>query len=259
MEATLQGQTFPTHLPPSQPQVPSILNDSVEPRYQGKKVSECQGDVHSVKNKTASRGFVRSTKIFFRSIATAVTLTYYIVKYKVFKAELTPEKFESHINTLGPVAAKLLQGGAIDEMAKDLGTSDDRKGEFAIILRKFLNKNPEMPNDEAHQILKQSFGEKYSIKKHLGTGTIASCFEVETDDRTAYVAKVVSSRKADDVAVGVKSLKMITWLLPKWITGYMRDVIDPFEAECSLHEEQAYQQFPMNLGAILSHSIQRRQ
>lgn len=246
MDIPLQHQSQPSSI--YSPQFQPTLNDGTKATYQAKKISEFKGEPQSLKENKKSLGkrawssiksIPRSISIFCRAVCKAVILGYYLIKYKVFKSQLTPDLFQSHIQTLGPVAAKLLQGGAINEMAKSLGTSDADKERFSKVLREFLDENHPMSNDEAHKILRQSFGENYSITKHIGTGTIASCFEVEKEGMP-YVAKVVPSRKADQIAVGVKSLKMMTWLLPKWITGYMRDVIDPFQGECSLLEEQGY-------------------
>lgn len=246
MDIPLQHQSQPSSI--YSPQIQHTSNNAGETTYQTKKVSESKGELQSLKENKKSLGkrawssiksIPRSISIFCRAVCKAAILGYYLIKYKVFKAQLTPELFKSHIENLGPVAAKLLQGGAINDMAKSLSTSDADKEKFAEVLRNFLDNHPPMSNDEARKILRQSFGEKYSIKKHLGTGTIASCFEVEKEG-IPYVAKVVPSRKADQIAVGVKSLKMMTWVLPKWITGYMRDVIDPFQGESSLHEEQGY-------------------
>ncbi len=215
-----------------------------------KKVSEHTGDAPSIKSEKkslASRAWssIKSTpgriSIFCRAVHKVVLTGYYVVKHKVFGVEFTSNHLKSYLQKLGPAYAKALQAAGSDEgllnsLLNYLDAAESEREEFIHVIRDFLDNNPEIPADTAKSILDRAGSKGHVIKKHLATGTIGSCFEVEKDGES-YVAKVVPDWKARDIAAGIKSMRMLCPFMPK-VKATLRELTDSYMDECNLLEER---------------------
>ena len=215
-----------------------------------KKVSEHAGDTPSIKSEKkslASRAWssIKSTpgsiSIFCRAVHKVVLAGYYFAKHKVFGVKFTSNHLKSCLQKLGPAYAKALQAAGSDEgllasLLDYLDSADSYREEFIRVIRDFLDNNPEIPADTARSILDRAGSKGHVIKKHLATGTIGSCFEVEKDGKS-YVAKVVPDWKARDIKSGIKSMRMLCLFMPKVRTA-IRELTDSYIDECNLLAER---------------------
>ena len=215
-----------------------------------KKVSEHAGDAPSIKSEKkslASRAWssIKSTSgcisIFCRAVHKVVLAGYYFAKHKVFGVKFTSNHLKSYLQKLGPAYAKALQAAGSDEgllasLLDYLDSADSDREEFIRVVRDFLDNNPEIPVDTAKSILDRAGSKGHVIKKHLATGTIGSCFEVEKDGKS-YVAKVVPDWKARDIKTGIKSMRMLCLFMPKVRTA-IRELTDSYMDECNLLAER---------------------
>lgn len=249
MDISLQHNVQPSTFHFPQDQAPSSSDEvTKKAAYQAKKVSE-HDDVSSVKEQRslASRAWSsvksapRDVSIFCRSVYKVLLIGYYAVKHKAFGVKFTSDHLHSYLQKLGPAYAKVFQAvgseeGLLNNLADYLGSSESDRKEFARVIRDFLDNNPEIPASIAKSILDKAGSKGHVVKKHLATGTIGSCFEVEKDGKS-YVAKVVPDWKASDIESGIKSMRMLFPFMPKLKTT-IKELTDPFMGECNLLEER---------------------
>ena len=221
-----------------------------ESTHLAKKVSEHTGDAPGIRIEKKSLGSrvwssIKSTpgriSIFCRSVYKVVLVGYYFAKHRVFGVEFTSNHLNSCLQKLGPAYAKVLQTAGSDEgllgdLVDYLGSTESDREEFARVIRDFLDNNPEIPADVARSILDRAGSKGHVIKKHLATGTIGSCFEVEKDGQ-AYVAKVVPDWKASNVESGIRSMRMLCPFMPK-VKTTIKELTDSYMDECNLLEER---------------------
>nr|MDT0251663.1 phosphotransferase [Endozoicomonas sp.] len=200
----------------------------------------------------------RKISIFFRAVAKVVVLGYYFVKHVVIKKPVdTPQKLNSILNNLGPAFAKIMQPmiGNIGESSslvsqgllrfpddkKDFTPDETRKiKEMTTAVKGILDniKTTDMTCEQAQTILNKRFKGKYTVGDCLGAGTIASCYEITSNtDGTKYVAKVMSPKTEDQLAVGIRSLELFSWLIPKSFKSIVQSTLSAFRDECNLSSE----------------------
>ncbi|KEI73274.1 AarF/UbiB family protein [Endozoicomonas elysicola] len=234
-------------------QVQAIPNSNIdaEATCLAKKISEYKGEAPSLKEEKKSLGsrawssiksIPRNISIFCRAVTKVLLIGYYVVKHKVFGVEFTSQHLKSYLQKLGPAYSKVLQSVGSDEellnrLANFLGATESERKKFGGVVRDVLDNNPEIPARAARSILDKSGCQSYSVKSHIATGTIGSCFEAEKDEHL-HVAKVIPDWKANEIAAGIKSMRMLFLFMPKTIKTTIRELTDPFMEECKLTEEK---------------------
>ena len=242
-----QGQTNFLHSHIQPVAVPAV---NVESTCHGRTVSQYQGEVQSLKEEDSGvwssiKSIPRNISIFCRAVGKVTLIACYIVKHRLFGVEFTSQHLQSYIQRLGSAYPKMLQTlVANPELLKDLGkllnTTEDERKKFDGVIRDVLDNNPEIPASVPRSILDKAGCQDHSVERHIATGTIGSCFEVKKGEES-QVAKVVPDWKADDLAAGLQSIRMLLFFLPKEIRMTIREMTDPFILECNLNDEKMHQ------------------
>ncbi|WP_257295123.1 AarF/UbiB family protein [Endozoicomonas sp. YOMI1] len=253
MDTSMQFQPRLDHLqPPVQPSAGPATN--VESTYQGRQVSQYQGESQSLKEEKQSIGtrawssiknIPRNISIFCRAVGKVSLIGYYYVKHQLFGREFTSQHLQSYLQKLGSAYPKLLQAlvanpQVLDELGEKLKTTESERQQFYGVIRDVLDNNPEIPFTVPRSILDKAGCKDHSVERHIATGTIGSCFEVKKGEES-LVAKVVPDWKANDLAAGLKSIRMLLFFMPKVLKTTLRELTDPFILECQLKEEKKNQ------------------
>ncbi|MBO9492485.1 phosphotransferase [Thalassotalea sp. G20_0] len=227
---------------------------SVESTYQGKQVTEYQGESPSLKEEKPGLGtrawssiksIPREISIFCRAVGKVSLVAYYLVKHTLFGRELTSEHLQNYLTRLGPAYSKLLQmlvgyPDLLEQLCNALNSTESEREKFDGVIRNVLDNNPEIPMSVPRSILDKAGSKDLSVERHIATGTIGSCFEVKKDE-DSLVAKVVPHWKANDLAAGLKSIRIMLMFLPKDIRMTIREMTDPYIQECNLKQEKKNQ------------------
>ncbi|WP_257284151.1 AarF/UbiB family protein [Endozoicomonas sp. SESOKO1] len=253
MDTHLQFQPQPDYLH-SHVQPLATSAASVESTCQGRKVSQYQGEVKSLKEEEQGLGarawssiksIPRTISIFCRAIGKVSLVAYYFVKHQLFGYEFTSEHLQNYLQRLGSAYPKMLQTVVanpelLKELGKLLNTTKSERKKFDGVIRDVLDNNPEIPASVPRSILDKAGCQDHSVQRHIASGTIGSCFEVKKGDES-LVAKVVPDWKADDLAAGLQSIRMLLFFMPKELRTTIREMTDPFVLECDLKEEKKNQ------------------
>ena len=203
----------------------------------------------------------RKISIYIRSAKKCTLITYYLIKHIIFKRPLnTPEKLENLINNVGATLIKTFQplfdnDQFVDGVFKKsiqsngkLSTTEVHKKieELKKTLRKTLSDNKCIVSTEsAQKTLNNKYGKKYNIEKNLGTGTIASCFEVTKSDGSKAVAKVVMQESIDDLEISRTVIKFLFFILAKSKHEFTTKILSGlkrFSDETNLEKEHIRQE-----------------
>ena len=150
----------------------------------------------------------KKISIYCRAITRVAILGCYYIKHKVFKFSMTPEQFESCLRTLGPVISEFASLSDFDIKKQNLRLTAEDTNAFDQVMSRSENQLIPISNDEARQILKSSFGDKYKIISYLETTKTATLFLVESEG-VRYTAKVTTSELLDEIAVGTMAMKIM--------------------------------------------------
>ncbi|WP_257263926.1 AarF/UbiB family protein [Endozoicomonas sp. ONNA2] len=235
--------------PPVKPSTSS--GASVESTFQGRQVTEYQGESSSLKEEKQSTGtrawssiksIPREISIFCRAVGKVTLIAYYCVKHTLFGREFTSQHMQSYLQRLGSAYPKMLQmvvanPHLLTQMVNALNMTEAESDKLDGVIRDVLDNNPEIPISVPRSILDKAGYKDHSVERHIATGTIGSCFEVKKDEES-LVAKVIPDWKANDLAAGLKSIRMLLFIMPKEIRMTIREMTDPFIRECNLKQEK---------------------
>lgn len=158
---------------------------------------------------SAIKNIPKKISIYCRAITRVAILGCYYIKHKVLKFSITPEQFESCLRTLGPVISEFARLTNFDITNQNLRLTDEDTNAFEQVMARSERQLNVISNDEAHQILKSSFGDKYKIISYLETTQTSTCFRVESKN-VQYTAKVTTSKLLDEIAIGATAMKMMS-------------------------------------------------
>ena len=199
-------------------------------------------------------GLKRKICIFLRSIKKIAIATYYILQVRIFKKPIeTQEQINNITGILNPITIKLLQPYLKKELFEpfarsllciqhDNNLSEHEECRVNTVIKKIFNNlnmidSSQLTTDEAQEIIERQFNKKYTVEKCLGSGTVASCFQIKDENENTYVAKIIRDDNINNIVESAYLLQAFSWMTAaskRKITEIMNEA---FMDECSLLNE----------------------
>ena len=187
----------------------------------------------------AIKNIPNKISVYCRAITRVAILGCYYIKHKVLKLSITPEQFESYLKTLGPVISEFARLTNFDITTQNLRLTADDTNAFGQVMARPERKLNVISYDEACQILKSSFGDKYKITAYLKTTQTSTWFQVESEG-VQYTAKVTTSKHLDEIAIGTMAMKMMALFSSTISDRLAAQTLSNFYQEKSLISERYF-------------------
>ena len=222
-------------------------HSACEAGFNNRKISAPQIDTQKTKQIKADKNtwsaiknIPKNISIYCRAIIRVAKFGWYYIKHEVLKQTITPADFESCLRSLGPVISDFAGSKAFDIITQNLRLTPEEKNAYKqAMARSDREFNKPLSNDEAHRILKRSFGDKYKIIAYLETTQHSSCFSVEYEG-IEYIAKVTSSNHLDEIAIGTRAMKMMALFSSSISDYFSAQTLNAFYWKNSLISEQYF-------------------
>ncbi len=211
-----------------------------------------------------SENVLNCVSIACRSISQSIVTTYYFIKHKVLGIKINDKCYlEGVIKKMGPGAAKLLRLDSefnkdpkffAQKHSKGCDTNEDWNDFHKIsdTLLTLLDNNitTKIPDELAQKVVTKEFGDKYTVSKFLGAGSIASCHEVVAQDGKKYVAKIVPTKTKNKIASNMVFWNLALSLPTSKYKREKKDILHSIRKECDLTTE--HEKHSAYRGAMLS-------
>ena len=188
---------------------------------------------------SAIKNIPKKISIYCRAITRVAILGCYYIKHKVLKCSITPEQYESCLRTLGPVISEFARLTNFDITTQNLRLAAEDTNAFEQVMARSERKLNIISYDEACQILKSSFGDKYKVHSYLKTTQTSTWFEVESEG-VQYTAKVTTSKHLDEIAIGTMAMKMMALFSSTISDRFAAQTLSNFYQEKSIISERYF-------------------
>ena len=234
-------------IPPSQPLIrprkiyPHVTCDATSNNRQVNSPERQTTSHFNADNNTwsAIKNIPKKISIYCRAVTRVAILGCYYIKHKVLKFSITPEQFESCLSTLGPVITEFAGLTNFDITTHNLRLTAEDTNAFRQVMTSSERKHNVISYNEACQILKSSFGDKYKIINYLKTNQTSTSFLVESEG-VNYTAKVTTSKHLDEIAIGTMAIKMMALFSSTISDRLAAQTLSNFYQEKSLISERYF-------------------